>query len=292
MYSVSRSVGFQDHPRVGGEKISTTSWPRCWKGSPPRGRGKVSRRLAPTEIVRITPAWAGKSERPPFCYVRGRDHPRVGGEKPDTALQLPSHWGSPPRGRGKGEGKTEIARTLRITPAWAGKRHTLKTSSRDDWDHPRVGGEKFTRVEDSSSCAGSPPRGRGKAQAFRVRPVGRGITPAWAGKSTAVDVLTTAIKDHPRVGGEKGSSRRKSGSSRGSPPRGRGKALDDDTRSRTRGITPAWAGKSRATAHRGSSRVDHPRVGGEKFDNPKIDNSQLGSPPRGRGKVFFGRMEL
>ena len=86
------------------------------------------------------------------------------------------------------------------------------------------------------------------------------------------------------MGGEKGSSRRKSGSSRGSPPRGRGKALDDDTRSRTRGITPAWAGKSRATAHRGSSRVDHPRVGGEKFDNPKIDNSQLGSPPRGRGK--------
>ena len=25
-------------------------------------------------------------------------------------------------------------------------------------------------------------------------------------------------------------------------------------------------------------------MGGEKFDNPKIDNSQLGSPPRGRGK--------
>ena len=209
---------------MGGEKISTTSWPRCWKGSPPRGRGKVSRRLAPTEIVRITPAWAGKSERPPFCYVRGRDHPRVGGEKPDTALQLPSHWGSPPRGRGKGEGKTEIARTLRITPAWAGKRHTLKTSSRDDWDHPRVGGEKFTRVEDSSSCAGSPPRGRGKGGLALCWPPPPRITPAWAGKSRSGPLLRRLSGDHPRVGGEK----QKTGFSGlcyvGSPPRGRGKA--------------------------------------------------------------------
>ena len=155
------------------------------------------------------------------------------------------------------------------------------------WDHPRVGGEKAVWLCAGPRPHGSPPRGRGKAPGPLALRISSRITPAWAGKSTAVDVLTTAIKDHPRVGGEKGSSRRKSGSSRGSPPRGRGKALDDDTRSRTRGITPAWAGKSRATAHRGSSRVDHPRVGGEKFDNPKIDNSQLGSPPRGRGKVFF-----
>ena len=249
---------------MGGEKISTTSWPRCWKGSPPRGRGKVSRRLAPTEIVRITPAWAGKSERPPFCYVRGRDHPRVGGEKPDTALQLPSHWGSPPRGRGKGEGKTEIARTLRITPAWAGKRHTLKTSSRDDWDHPRVGGEKFTRVEDSSSCAGSPPRGRGKAQAFRVRPVGRGITPAWAGKRRSGFVLAPAPTDYPRVGGEKPEWTSLEEIERGSPPRGRGKAKDRLFRSVLCGITPAWAGKSRSGPLLRRLSGDHPRVGGEK----------------------------
>ena len=188
---------------MGGEKISTTSWPRCWKGSPPRGRGKVSRRLAPTEIVRITPAWAGKSERPPFCYVRGRDHPRVGGEKPDTALQLPSHWGSPPRGRGK-------------------------------------------------------------AQAFRVRPVGRGITPAWAGKRRSGFVLAPAPTDHPRVGGEKPEWTSLEEIERGSPPRGRGKAKDRLFRSVLCGITPAWAGKSRSGPLLRRLSGDHPRVGGEK----------------------------
>ena len=209
---------------MGGEKISTTSWPRCWKGSPPRGRGKVSRRLAPTEIVRITPAWAGKSERPPFCYVRGRDHPRVGGEKPDTALQLPSHWGSPPRGRGKGQLHPWAAFHAGITPAWAGKRHTLKTSSRDDWDHPRVGGEKFTRVEDSSSCAGSPPRGRGKGGLALCWPPPPRITPAWAGKSTWAPSFKDLLQDHPRVGGEKPEWTSLEEIERGSPPRGRGKA--------------------------------------------------------------------
>ena len=132
--------------------------------------------------VGITPAWAGKSQTLHFNSHRTGDHPRVGGEKYAGRRHRGDLKGSPPRGRGKGQLHPWAAFHAGITPAWAGKRHTLKTSSRDDWDHPRVGGEKFTRVEDSSSCAGSPPRGRGKAQAFRVRPVGRGITPAWAGK--------------------------------------------------------------------------------------------------------------
>ena len=51
------------------------------------------------------------------------------------------------------------------------------------------------------------------------------------------------------------------------------------------GITPAYAGKRSGPSCRWSSGRDHPRVCGEKFDNPKIDNSQLGSPPRMRGKA-------
>ena len=46
----------RDHPRVGGEKISTTSWPRCWKGSPPRGRGKGSGAGLQYGAAGITPA--------------------------------------------------------------------------------------------------------------------------------------------------------------------------------------------------------------------------------------------
>ena len=159
-----------------------------------------------------------------------------------------------------------------ITPAWAGKSSRGWRIHPPVRDHPRVGGEKRRLSECAQWAEGSPPRGRGKGGLALCWPPPPRITPAWAGKSTAVDVLTTAIKDHPRVGGEKGSSRRKSGSSRGSPPRGRGKALDDDTRSRTRGITPAWAGKSLTIPKLTTRSWDHPRVGGEKF--------------------FFGRMEL
>jgi hypothetical protein len=33
-----------------------------------------------------------------------------------------------------------------ITPAWAGKRSTFPTTTRDTWDHPRVGGEKTKKI--------------------------------------------------------------------------------------------------------------------------------------------------
>ena len=194
------------------------------EGSPPRGRGKVNGLPFAMSGVGITPAWAGKSQTLHFNSHRTGDHPRVGGEKYAGRRHRGDLKGSPPRGRGKGQLHPWAAFHAGITPAWAGKRHTLKTSSRDDWDHPRVGGEKFTRVEDSSSCAGSPPRGRGKGGLALCWPPPPRITPAWAGKSTWAPSFKDLLQDHPRVGGEK----QKTGFSGlcyvGSPPRGRGKA--------------------------------------------------------------------
>ena len=49
-----------DHPRVGGEKVST---PWAWRntgGSPPRGRGKGPQGVPDAQGNGITPAWAGK----------------------------------------------------------------------------------------------------------------------------------------------------------------------------------------------------------------------------------------
>ena len=50
-----------DHPRVGGEKKGVRHWWALPRGSPPRGRGKVSRGRGKLKNVGITPAWAGKS---------------------------------------------------------------------------------------------------------------------------------------------------------------------------------------------------------------------------------------
>ena len=52
-------------------------------------------------------------------------------------------------------------------------------------------------------------------------------------------------------------------------------------------LTVLHAGKRTLQSSLFTPFRDHPRVCGEKFDNPKIDNSQLGSPPRMRGKAPF-----
>ena len=71
----------RDHPRVGGEKWSSASPMNRLKGSPPRGRGKVTRLYALADLEGITPAWAGKSGLVRSMFCASWDHPRVGGEK-------------------------------------------------------------------------------------------------------------------------------------------------------------------------------------------------------------------
>ena len=147
-----------------------------------------------------------------------------------------------------------------------------------------MGGEKSPVLSVAGFPTGSPPRGRGKVQ-FGIHALGGvGITPAWAGKSLPVVVLTEIFQDHPRVGGEKGQRRRWRLLPRGSPPRGRGKGGIGIYKTFTHGITPAWAGKSILHIHSYLLEGDHPRVGGEKILFKRARASILGSPPRGRGK--------
>ena len=54
----------RDHPRMCGEKVSSTSPMKCLKGSPPHVRGKVVGGLEPEMPFRITPAYAGKRSGP------------------------------------------------------------------------------------------------------------------------------------------------------------------------------------------------------------------------------------
>ena len=70
---------------------------------------------------------------------------------------------------------------------------------------------------------------------------------------------------------------------RGSPPRGRGTPGAARHEGLRRGLTPAWAGNTRATAAWSPTTWAHPRVGGEHFVLGDGDNQVTGSPPRGRG---------
>ena len=194
----------------------------------------------------------------------------MGGEKNTDFVSLFVSLGSPPRGRGKEIGVIFVEWRRGITPAWAGKSFIVILSMRSLRDHPRVGGEKRQLQHGRHQRLGSPPRGRGKVPGRSQKASGRGITPAWAGKSGCAGRKCRHPADHPRVGGEKLAMILVACTMLGSPPRGRGKgkmALIKKTRPR---ITPAWAGKSCIPCTR--------RFCGQ------------GSPPRGRGKVLAALM--
>ena len=158
---------------------------------------------------RITPAYAGKS---PFTMARRIyrwDHPRLRGEKAVEKPYFQSRTGSPPLTRGKERFKISKKRRIRITPAYAGKRPELFLLLLMSKDHPRLRGEKITRIESAAknkdhprlrgeklllyrslgTPTGSPPLTRGKGFQQLLEEGGNRITPAYAGKSENCDSI-------------------------------------------------------------------------------------------------------
>ena len=111
----------RDHPRLCGEK-SPISADRCvGMGSPPPMRGKVNCFSVKGLSVRITPAYAGKSQIVVNFVCGKQDHPRLCGEKVFRIPMRQTFLGSPPPMRGKGRIGQACTQARRITPAYAGK---------------------------------------------------------------------------------------------------------------------------------------------------------------------------
>ena len=91
---------------------------------------------------------------------------------------------------------------------------------------------------------GSPPRMRGKPSYSKYVAQLLRITPADAGKTTYSANYQCASKDHPRGCGENAFFANLSRLRPGSPPRMRGKLVEDALNSGSLGITPADAGKT------------------------------------------------
>ena len=166
--------------------------------------------------------------------------------------------------RGKQFIKQPYHNSYRITPADAGKTNMFPY--------------------DEIIAQGSPPRMRGKRYSKRLREKKPGITPADAGKTLLSFFLSPFTQDHPRGCGENRSGGVELGKERGSPPRMRGKLLQDAMTKCQFRITPADAGKTTQSLSSGRSLRDHPRGCGE---NPACCSSikfSKGSPPRMRGK--------
>ena len=174
-----------DHPRICGEKFCRPFCPALRSGSPPHMRGKATRTGKRSKKIRITPAYAGKSQWAGGLVVSIGDHPRICGEKYKIKKRYPLEMGSPPHMRGKGLNCPYLYGYRGITPAYAGKSTSGTKKIHFHRDHPRICGEKPVGAEMGAIVPGSPPHMRGKGSIYGDTLKGTGITPAYAGKSTS-----------------------------------------------------------------------------------------------------------
>ena len=82
---------------------------------------------------------------------------------------------------------------------------------------------------------------------------------------------------------------KKSRARKGSPPHVRGKVPRNFAQVLNTGITPACAGKRPCIFKHEFVYMDHPRMCGEKYIQPNLDDAKKGSPPHVRGKEFSRR---
>ena len=167
--------------------------------------------------------------------------------------------------RGRVTTLPDCKRTPRITPAYAGKSPCSGPDTSAQRDHPRVCGEEKVYASRMRRQSGSPPRMRGRELDWTDKKTVDGITPAYAGKSNAHENSYSVCGDHPRVCGEENIRPCFWHIVQGSPPRMRGRELQQVRLEYRPGITPAYAGKRPPPFGPYEYREDHPRVCGEEY---------------------------
>ena len=183
---------------------------------------------------------------------------------------------------------------VRFIPAFAGNARSRQCSGKTRSVHPRVCGERSTKEIAAARGYGSSPRLRGTLPGVNRLGHGRRFIPAFAGNASAAMGLGARLPVHPRVCGERATTRRLPRSAYGSSPRLRGTLIptiadDDDDR-----FIPAFAGNATQPVVRPQFSPVHPRVCGERVDLSGGGFFAHGSSPRLRGtlKRLANRVEL
>ena len=174
-----------DHPRMRGEDHVAPRFKETVQGSPPHARGRRRRTRGDFKPWGITPACAGKTQASGDAYGFDADHPRMRGEDPPLRRRPRQVKGSPPHARGRPIQRRSNLRSLRITPACAGKTSESSLPESARRDHPRMRGEDPVDISGRRRGAGSPPHARGRRQKVEAFWRLERITPACAGKTVS-----------------------------------------------------------------------------------------------------------
>ncbi len=204
MFALRRSWA---HPRVRGDVGQGVADRSPCRGSPPRARGRPTRREAAV-AAGAHPRVRGDVAAGWLAAASSRAHPRVRG---DVCLE------PGPPGGGPG-----------LTPACAGTSRWKAGRPQMAWGSPpRARGRQAHGDQWLPADAGSPPRARGRpGRRTPWRGDRRGLTPACAGTSTTRTARQTWPGAHPRVRGDVMPAMTAADLPGGSPPRARGRPIE------------------------------------------------------------------
>ena len=185
--------------------------------------------------------------KPPPARKRGRIRgliPACAGKTLCTTATGLRASGSSPRVRGKLKSMFSAAKNAGLIPACAGKTQPGSPKPAGQRAHPRVCGENGPVPAPRVEVGGSSPRVRGKPLRSNPRLVVKGLIPACAGKTSFDPKVMWGMSAHPRVCGENSKQRFLRHGHAGSSPRVRGKLILKRSKSQSRRLIPACAGKT------------------------------------------------
>ena len=139
-------AGARAHPRMRGENIGASSPWRRIHGSSPHARGKLNHEVGRFFYIRLIPACAGKTTRPPPTRLPPTAHPRMRGENITLPRRITAPGGSSPHARGKLGFLVGIVFIVGLIPACAGKTGLADCVWTDPPAHPRMRGENYVTV--------------------------------------------------------------------------------------------------------------------------------------------------
>ena len=172
-------------------------------------------------------------------------HPRSRGEYYLVFRSDLLRVGSPPLTRGIQKREMQSGVAVRFTPAHAGNTALGVLFGSMTKVHPRSRGEYCHPRLQKLATEGSPPLTRGiRGQHFGFD-ISTGFTPAHAGNTIAMPLLSPGCKVHPRSRGEYICNYLRQRKEWGSPPLTRGIHPDLSDYEKQEGFTPAHAGNTR-----------------------------------------------
>ena len=174
-------LGFAVHPRVCGERSLSRKTEQGRIGSSPRVRGTDGLEQLCVPLRRFIPACAGNGQPWVFAFNVSPVHPRVCGERMQTATKARERIGSSPRVRGTVGQRHPRDAQGRFIPACAGNGRIHHPGDQGHPVHPRVCGERRQFPPQVPEDAGSSPRVRGTVPSRYRDGQERRFIPACAG---------------------------------------------------------------------------------------------------------------